>query len=102
MTFPDLKNTIFKSPAISRFPTTVEILIMRREETRGLTCARDDDDEAAAGSQLSEQPQVLAENRGIWHQIRRHGGLRFGLLQTALQLRNLQLQTEEMLHYCAH
>lgn len=98
MTFPDLKNTSFKSPAIFRFPTTVETLIRRREET----CARDDDDEAAAGSQLSEQPQVLAENCGIWHQIRRHGGLRFRLLQTALQLRDLQLQTEEMLHYCAH
>lgn len=87
MTFPG-------SPEISRLPTSVETLIWRSEETRGLTCARDDYDEAAAGSQLSKQPQVLAENTGIWHQIRRHGGLSFGLLQTALQLRDLQLQRE--------
>lgn len=51
---------------------------------RALTCTRDDDDEAAASSQLPDETQVLAEGGRVGDQVRRHGGLSFGLLKAAL------------------
>lgn len=56
---------------------------------RVLTCARDDDDEAAARCQLSQQVQVLAQSGRVGHQVRRHGRLGLGLLKTALKLGHL-------------
>lgn len=48
------------------------------------TCAWDDDDEAAAGRQLPDEAEVLAQSRRVRHQVRRHGRLSFRLLEAAL------------------
>lgn len=57
----------------------------KEEERRAVeTCPRDDDDEAAALGELSDEVQMLTECRRVRHQVRRHGGLSLRLLKAAL------------------
>lgn len=65
-------------------PHPLSLLRTDRGGSSALTCPWDDDDEAAAASQLSDEVQMLAESSCVWHQVGRHGRLGLGLLEAAL------------------
>lgn len=57
---------------------------LNTQHESALTGPWDDDDEAAAGGQLPDEVEMLAQSGCVWHQVGRHGGLGLGLLKAAL------------------